>query len=87
MVAKAGKTTCHSIRYCHGQFVNTNIRGYVLNGIDSGVRRYGCYYRGQYGYKPYAQQRTYYRAAPELKELSERQALPECAPSAPPVPA
>lgn len=66
MVAKAGKTTCHAIRYCHSRLGNARILGYVLNGIDASARKYGYYYHGQYGYTPYAQQGTYYRATPEM---------------------
>ena len=61
LIAKAGKTKTHSMRYCHSRLSKNNIVGYILNNIDAASRKYGYYSYGNSYYSTYHQYKSYYR--------------------------
>ncbi len=62
LIAKAGKTKTHSLRYCHSRLGTANILGYILNNIDSASKKYGYYSYGYSYYSTYHQYNTYYKS-------------------------
>ncbi len=62
LVARAGKTKTHSLRYCYSRLGMANIVGYILNNIDAASRKYGYYNYGYSYYSTYHQYNTYYKS-------------------------
>lgn len=62
LVAKAGKTKTHSVRYCFSRLGSARIIGYILNNIDAASRKYGYYSYGYSYYSTYHQYKTYYKS-------------------------
>ena len=74
LVAKAGKTKTHAMRYCHSRLSVNNIIGYILNNVDSASRKYGYYNHGYSSFSAYHQYRSYPSdLQEEEKEEEQRQ--------------